>query len=401
MAGNDQPSSWIFLATLALVAGSFDAGCEASKQPVHGLSEEAKAAIRHMLDDVWPEVVAPQLSQSAEAVADMNEALSAWATAELEDGDSETARLSAQGAWVTALQHWQAAEVMQLGPAGSSLTVLGGSDIRDEIYSWPLTNACKVDQVTASYESEADDFFESALVNSKGFDALETLLFSAPGSNDCSESVDINASGTWDALGPEATQLARAQYAARLGDHIAIDIARIESGWTEGFAEDLAGAGDEGSPFETQIEGVNAIFDALFYLETVTKDRKLGWPLGLTDCGQSSCTDQVETTTAGGSQLWLTANLRGFHLLFTGGNGVGMNDLLEIIGHGDTTEALLDALEQATATTDALDTGLDLVETSALEMAHADVGAITALLKSDVATALTLRIPSEAAGDND
>ena len=69
---------------------------------------------------------------------------------------------------------------MQLGPAGDSLKFVGGQDLRDEIYSWPLTNPCMVDQRTARGEYAEATFFDDVLVNSTGFDALETLLFSEP-----------------------------------------------------------------------------------------------------------------------------------------------------------------------------------------------------------------------------
>ena len=36
---------------------------------------------------------------------------------------------------------------MQLGPAGSSLSAVAGADIRDEIYSWPTINPCRIDAV--------------------------------------------------------------------------------------------------------------------------------------------------------------------------------------------------------------------------------------------------------------
>ena len=129
----------------------------------------------------------------------------------------------------------------------------------------------------------------------------------------------VLADRDWEALGAEGIAQARADYAGVLTRRIIVNIDDIVTRWDQGFAADLATAGADGSSFATQLEAANALYDALFYLETRTKDRKLGWPLGITECGEDSCVDQIETLLAGGSQTWLTSNLSGFRALFTGG----------------------------------------------------------------------------------
>jgi len=405
MAGKRSPSSWQALSALALGALAVEVGCdtkesnEASAPP-----EEVQEAIADLLVDVWGKVVEPILTDALSAANAMHTANQAWGTALANGEDGIAEQEAAQQAWHDAMYAWQVAEMVQIGPAGSSLKVTGGLDLRDEIYSWPTTNPCRVDQVTAKFDYESETFFDDALVNVYGFDALETLLFSPANENVCPSQVSINRDGLWADLGADGVAASRAAYAQVISAQIIANITDIDEVWTTSFASDIATSGGVGSSFESYILGVNAIFDALFYLETQTKDRKLGWPLGLTPCGEEDCTDEIETPLAGGSQDWITANLEGFRTLFTGGDGGGMDDLLISVGSQAMVTNVIAALDAADAATLNLSMPLDQglsEELEAVESAHTEVREVTTILKNDMATVLTLQIPSEAAGDND
>ena len=388
-------STWTVLITLALLGVGIKAGCAPDKSDGDQLSDEARDALQGMLEDAWPEVISTHLSSAKTAAESLAAATTAWSA----NPTSADARADAQSAWRGAFSAWQEAEVMQVGPAGDSLKVVGGENLRDEIYSWPLTNPCMVDQRTIRGEFNDETFFEDVLVNSTGFDALETLLFSEPNTHVCPSQVLKDRD--WEAVGADGVAQARADYASVLTEQIIVNIDGIIDGWEQGFGDDLATAGTEGSSFPAQIEAANAIYDALFYLETRVKDRKLGWPLGLTDCGADSCMEEIETPVAGGSQTWLASNLIGFRSLFTGGDGLGMDELLVSVGHEDLANQVIDALDEADAAVADLDAPFDTVDPTKLAKAHAAVKKITDLLKSDIATVLTLQVPSEAAGDND
>lgn len=405
MAGKNSPSSWQALSVLALGALAVEVGCDTKESDGEdGLQIEVQAAIADLLVDVWGQVVDPILTDALSAATTMHTANQAWSTALANGTDGVAEREAAQQAWHDAMYAWQVAEMVQIGPAGSEVKVTGGMNLRDEIYSWPTTNPCRVDQVTAKFEYESETFFEDALVNVYGFDALETILFSPANENVCPSQVSINRDGLWADLGADGVAASRAAYAQVVSGQIMADITDINEAWNTGFADDLATAGDPGSSFESYILGVNAIFDALFYLETQTKDRKLGWPLGLTSCGEEDCTDEIETPLAGGSHDWLSANLEGFRTLFTGGDGGGMDDLLISVGSEQMVLDMIAALDAADSATLNLSMPLDQglsEELEAVESAHTKVREVTTILKNDMATVLTLQIPSEAAGDND
>jgi predicted lipoprotein len=397
ISNQNTTSSWSVLAALALTAVAVEFGCSAADK-TEFLPEDVRDSLLVMLEDVWPEVVQKQLDVARDAAIALHLSATEWST----QSDSEDLRGAVQTAWFQAMTAWQAVETLQIGAAGSSLSVVGGQDIRDEIYSWPLTNQCLVDQRTARLEFEAEGFFEDTLVNSYGLDALETLLFSTPNEHSCPSQV-LPAS-QWEDLGEDGVAKARADYAVLVSNHVVDDINRIETDWENSFNADISSAGQEGSSFNSELAGVNAVFDALFYLETQVKDKKLGWPLGLSDCGVDDCATKIETPIAGGSHLWIAANLRGFRSLYTGGESLGLYDLLVAVGEqslADEVLTSLDAADQALADlTDPLDEAL-VSDPDALVAAHTAVKNITDLLKSDIAAVLTLQVPQEAAGDND
>src|SRR5690606_10660417 len=150
--------------------------------------------------------------------------------------------------------------------------------------------------------------------------------FAAPEDNGCPAHVEPNASGAWAELGPAGVGAARAAFAVALADRILVHVGALETAWSadgEDYGGALARPGEEGAPFDSAQEALQAVFHALFYVETRGKDRKLAWPLGERDCQGEDCADEVESPLAGGQGDWLAANVRGFRALFTGGDGAG------------------------------------------------------------------------------
>ena len=395
-------SSWALLAGLAGLTASSPFACKPpSTQAPHPFESE----IRTVLASVGPEIVLPVLERFSAATEQLEATTVQWETTLVEGGDPDGARTAAQEAWWNAMVIWQEAELLQVGPAGSSLTTVGGQDLRDEIYSWPTINPCRVDQETVESDWDESNFFDQNLVNSYGLDALEHLLY-ADEDNACPSQVDINADGTWDALGSDQIALNRAAFAIALIHQLQHNTDTLLNAWGadgDNFSETLATAGEDG-PYDNVLHGLNAIFDAMFYLELLTEDRKLAMPLGLQDCGTATCLDAVESMASGGSLSWLRANLVGFSLLFTGGDGVGMNDLLEEMGHGDLATLIDDAVPLVLNALEGIEGPLDVAivnQRDEVDALYAALQHLTDLLKGDLATVLTLQIPSEAAGDND
>lgn len=397
MASAAGRRSWTTLGVLAFAAAGRTA-CSDDDPPDAAIADVLAA----VLADVWPHVLQPTLTRADAAAAALADATAAW-----RDDPDPSRQALAQVAWRDLLGIWQEIELYQVGPLGASATVVGGQDLREFVYAWPLTNPCRVDQETVAGAFADPAFFDTALSNVVGLGALETLLFAPAGVNACPPQVDINADGSWDALGEEGVQTARAAYAAALAADVADSLLAIRTAWSPSsgdYAGTLATAGAAGSPYESPDAALNALFDALFYLDQQTRDAKLGAPLGRATCGQTDCIEGIETPLSGDSHRWIASNLVGFRTLYTGGDGVGMDDLLDALGRSDVDDAMTTALDAADDAAAALTVPVDEALSSQLDQATALHDALTVvvdLLKGDVATVLVLTIPTDAAGDLD
>lgn len=380
-----------------LIGLSLAVGCAIERAPAADETWLETATAPDVLAALGPEVVVPALVRFSAALDGLDGALAGW------DGTA-AGNATVLAAYGEAMVVWQELELMQIGPAASSLSSPVGEDLRDEVYSWPTTNPCRVDQVTIEGGWDSAAFYDDNLVNAYGLDALEHLLTAGPG-NDCPSQVDINADGTWDALGDAGVAAQRAALAAALTGALQGHTATLLEVWSPDGG-DLGAAlalGADG-PLGSEQASMNAVYDALFYLYTETLDLKLAAPLGLEDCGEDDCADAVELKASGLSTAAIAANLRGFRALFTGGEGAGMDDLLVELGHGDLAESILADTDAALALAEGLGQPIDAALASdpdAVMALYTATKAVGDALKNDVATVLSLEVPAEAAGDND
>ncbi|NJK90172.1 MAG: imelysin family protein, partial [Myxococcales bacterium] len=281
-----------------------------------------------------------------------------WAAAP----SSTSARQAAQQAWVETVLLWQEAELMQVGPAGSSGAVgrrTGGRDLRDEIYYWPFANPCRVDQELVRNQFEGEGFFDSALPNVYGLDALEYLLFSESTSSACPPQADILQNGGWAGLGEQLTQR-RADFAAAVSVRLADDAERLRDAWTTGFRDGFVSAGQAGSPYRSAQAAIDEVFAAMYYIELRTIDLKLGAPPGLNQrCLRPTCPEQIESQYAGVARRAILRNMQGFAKMFFGGersdpSAIGFDDYLTAAGAGPLAADMSARLEAAIVDNDML-----------------------------------------------
>ena len=404
MMKTSQPGSshaWLVLGGLAGLATLQPMlGCGTTSLDT-GTTATEVAVVFDLLADVGPQVILPTLDRFLIALDTVDQTLEAL---DLEAGQDNDARAAAQSAFVDALLIWQELEVMQIGPAASSLSAIAGENLRDEIYSWPTVNACRVDQVTSAEEWEDKGFFEATQVNAYGLDALDYLLHAAPES-ECPTAVTPISDGLWDTMGELGVAANRANLALSLAGRIRAEAERLREKWAvdgENFSGQLAM--NDSSPYSTTQEALNAVFDGLFYLETMTKDTKLAAPIAQANKGELAEADEIEGLWSETGLEAIAHNLIGFELLFTGGEGIGFDDLLVELGHADLSDQILVDLETAVTAAGAVEAPLAQAVTDYPEQVqalHAAVKNVTDVLKGDLATVLSLQIPSEAAGDND
>lgn len=392
--------SLVVLAALAGLALLQPLGCKPAEDPLD------EAQIRTVLEGVGPRVIVPALDEVEPLVDTLADATAALRDTLAAEEDAEAARTAARQAFANAMVGWQKIEVLQLGPAASA-DHPAGEGIRDEVYSWPTVNPCRVDQEIVAAEWDQADFFETRLVNAYGLDAIEYLLY-ADATNACPSQVDINADGTWDTLSEDEIDLRRATFAAALAVKATEHIDTLQTRWDPAGGDlggQLASAGEEGSPWASPRDALDDVYQALFYLEEATKDGKVGLPAGILDeCAATTCPEDTELLRSGLSREAIAANLDGFETLFRGGDGEGLDDLLIAVGHGDIDTAVTADLTEARAALAALETPLDQAvvdDAEGVQRLYDALKAIADDLKGDIATVLVLEIPEESAGDAD
>ncbi len=238
----------------------------------------------------------------------------------------------------------------------------------------------------------------------RGLDALEYLLHQTGTDNQCAPARSINADGSWAALDQAELQNRRAAYAKTLGTDLVTSADALVAEWESGFVDELAEAGASSETFATTHEALNAVSDALFYLEKDVKDMKLAEPAGLTDCANDVCPEAREFVWSATNVDAIAANLDGFERAYSGGEGLGFEDLLRDAGQNQLADDMSTAITEARSHVESIDRPMaDILndDPQPIVEAHARVKTITDLLKTQFVGVLDLELPQRAEGDND
>jgi len=329
---------------------------------------------------------------------------------ETESGDVETHQQSAKQAWVETMNQWQQLEVMQVGP----LTDNDGK-LRNIVYSWPTTSQCSVDQDVGHFENGTinDNPYDiTRRTNTRrGLDAAEYLLFNDDLNHSCSK--DSLAPAGWNDRTDTAKQLARCNFTVELATDINNTAKQITMAWTaeqSGFHSLLTSAGESGNKFESAQAAINHITDAMFYVDSITKDAKLAAPIGLSanSCGDAACVADVESRFSHNAVNNIRANMVALQSLFLGApigtDALGFDDYLKAVEQEELANTMATDIKAAIDATDAFEgTMTDAVTNTPnkIQALHLAVKKVTDNLKSLFITYLSLELPLTSAGDAD
>lgn len=389
------------LAAAALLTFGVVYSCsEGAEETVEAPLEHRVPALRSAAQCAWT---------ASENFLATTELLVSTVTAWSEAPEDDEKREAAKAAWEVSRASWQLAELTQYGPGGSARTetsgTIGGRAYRDEIYSYPVINSCKVDQSLVS-ENWKDGLTDAAS-NIRGLDALEYLLYSTGTENSCPSTTNINSDGSWEALTdlPER----RAAYALAVAQDIAETAADLEKAWDPeqgNFFAELENAGSA-EVYESQSQALEDVVNAVIYLDLILKDSKLGMPLGTAvKCSLEACPESAEHRSAVRSIESMRDNFLGFDALWQGcgDDAKGLRALLVEEGG----EALAQQIDEAVlAVNDAL-AAIDEEDVNALvsddretaDALYAKVKDLTDLLKDDFTQIFAVSLRG-AKGDND
>ena len=329
--------------------------------------------------------------------------------------DEAVARTTAQTAWRQIMDDWQRAEQHLLGPVLDN-----NSALRNRVlsYNTGALSTCGIDQ--AVVQAQAAGFtVTTKSFNQRGLGAVEYLLFNNDLSHTCPS--QITETTDWNARPVLERQQWRCEYALLLA-------ADIESATTALYNAWLPSAGNYRSSFvnpEETKDGLDALTDAIFYLDTDVKDTKLGLPTGIASaCSDFSCPTRVESPYSEHSLNNIQTNLESFLTLFNGGDGLGFDDLIVAAGFADVSTEFVEQTEAAIAFINTINDSLiaqaNAIDSTAEEDECSNAAAnpgtassfmacdlyglvkrITDDLKTDFVTIVNVDLPDRAQSDND
>lgn len=402
--------STLLTAVVVLTAcgGGSSGGSENSQVQTTGVCESFDC--RKMLENLADNVVTPMIGAFNARVETLNVAVGAWQ----QSPQSPQLQTEARQAWNDAMLTWQSLELVQIGPLAENDSLL-----RDSIYAWPSVSACVVDQevIEAAEQGVSYDISTRTPLR-KGLPALEYILYAESLDHTC-PSTTVKTTG-WNSRSPEERLALRLDYAKAASAELVRLGTELKTRWSTGpqnFRNELVTAGAGSTAFSTAQKAVNAVSDALFYLEKEVKDIKLGEPLGLKGdkCqpGTQACAVLVENPLSARSKQHLRQNLLAFQQLFLGNSadgmqGLGFDDLIDSVSTGGNTSATMEAdISEALNAVDALgELSLQaaVADENGYNLAkgiHESTKKITDRLKNEFLTVMGLAIPAAAAGDGD
>lgn len=335
----------------------------------------------------------------------------------------EAAPLAAlQHEWRLLSDHWQRLELAQFGPLAAD-----NHRIRNQIYSRHLA-AQPSFVASEALKAQRPNYQFKGRLNTVGLDAFEAALFSSQMTAVCDRFTRVPSQ--WSRLDTTSQHQAMCQYLSLAMKDLEANSVELLKAWSPSsgdyVTELVAGSAPQ------HHAAVNQITDALFYLESDTKDGKLGVLVGKkTDiCTGPLCQCYVEHRYAHNSLTALETNLKTFRAYVSGTPqqniksqkqeylGMGLAQFLEDQNQPQlanqlkgTIDRALDHLQQiefASLYELAVDfdgSTCDLTQAPAdqhqLCEVYSDFKAVTDLFKNDVMQALKLNVPAKSAGDGD
>jgi predicted lipoprotein len=332
------------------------------------------------------------------------------------DQDEEADQLAAaQAQWQESMAVWQQLDVMQFGKIAEQ---------RDNFYSWPLNDECKVDvDVVLGQASDYD--ITSRTAPRRGLDALEYLLFDNDLVNDklhvrcqtvgAGKITNVPGLLEWDDLTLLEQKTQRCKQSNNITHHLITRAETLKQSITTGvFDESIT----------TYQDAADSISDALFYIDKNTKDVKANKALPASPSGSFN-TGHLESQYAQVSLSNIHNNLLGAKLLMTANGNLGFHDFLVAADQEDLANRMVSNLDLAiiaSSESEITDSLMSIVGGAPLDQRANCINAVageasllgkvcalgtpviqafTTDLKDQFVLTLNFTVPSSAEGDND
>ncbi|MEP2240469.1 MAG: imelysin family protein [Maribacter sp.] len=348
---------------IALVAFAFSCGNDDSVTNEEPQSLPVEEGRSQQISDVYDYQI--KVNQAAH-VAVLNNLVTQSLV--FEETATETELLALQDAWKTAFLNWKGNEVFNLGAIQSSF-------IHTRINQWP-TNYEALEENIASEETLNNDFVSSVGANTKGYSAIEYLLFH-----------ETNAVILTELTTGENAER-RMQYLLALIENLAEQAEFLQTFW-EGVEPSFK------SNLETGVNGSqNQVVNAIIASLEAMKGTKIEEALNAEANGET----YFEAYRSKTSKEALIVNLNTLYKSYLGAyeaqTGFGLDDyLIEVLNRPDLDIALQEAFVVAMNDLEAIDGAIEdtlVTDVAALETLRTDLQTIIGLFKTDFSSAANI-----------
>ena len=360
-----------------------------------------------LLTDIADQVIVPTIQSLVDQANVQTLAVDAYCEAtKNSESDAAEKASTAKQEWRNTMNIWQQVEIMQLGPLLDN-----DSSLRNKMYSWPIVNHCTVDQDVGHFElgifAGRDYDITTRTDTRRGLDALEYLLYNDNLAHSCSK--DSLAPDNWDQRPAQERVEARCSYASEVALDVENSAKELLTAWQgdSGFAQSLKNAADS-NKFDDEQDAINRITDAMFYIDSVTKDAKLAAPIGLSSnsCGNASCVEDIESRLSQHAIENIKYNLIGLQKLFIANDesNNGFDDFLTAVDAETLAQTMKQDIQSAIDAANAFNLDFEQAVVNQPEQVqnlHQAVKVVTDNLKSVFITYLALELPITSAGDAD
>lgn len=197
---------------------------------------------------------------------------------------------------------------------------------------------CSIDAQVAIYGQNPDVYsIDAAPTLARGIHSVERLLYEQSYHHACPDSTQVTQG--WDDLELQERLQQRCGYNQLVIADMQAANQSILDLWTTGaYASQFFATGNID-------QSLQDLFESLFYIETV-KDDKLCLPRENASCDLAN----FDFVSAGMSQTTyaeITANLESLKAVYTGGEGVGFDDMMAAKGAQSSSDAFIAALDDA------------------------------------------------------
>lgn len=293
----------------------------------------------------------------------------------------------------------------------------------EEIYSREMINPCGID--TELIKANRNKKYKGPRqVSKKGITAIEYLMYDKTIKSSCI--ADIPMVKEWEKKDNLSKKKDRCHYLKFVAKDLVKHTNTYNNTWSkdgENYPHQLLNKNILGSVDAT----INALTDAVFFLEVVTKDKKIGIPTGINDneCEWGFCPHQSEHIFSNYSFSSLIKNLEGTRAILTGTNpltgqkGFGFNSYLASIEHKFVGDLMIHKIDKAIKNLKSQPVGTS-VHTLTLNLdipsckrssstnreqeacaLYYDIKQVTDVLKTEFLVAMQVAAPRDAQGDQD